>query len=150
MSGLWIESGPARSGGVHSSQTSPRPTRVTRSTASSRGQRATRESAFRQGTLTTWRVVVPARLLYCTLAITDAAALIVRVHVFVLRPPLEQAPDQIASRPLETDSVTDVPLENEAEPALPTGTLMPAGLERIVLPDRPVAVTVSVTVGPGG
>src|SRR5262249_13369420 len=87
---------------------------------------------------------------HCTLAITDAAPFIVNVHDFVLRLPLEQAPDQIASRPFETDSVTDVPLENDAEPELPTETLMPAGVHSILLPDRPVAVTVSVTGGPGG
>src|SRR5262249_39454364 len=84
------------------------------------------------------------------LAITDAGPLIVNVHDFVLRLPLEQAPDQIASRPFETDSVTDVPLENDAEPVLPTATLIPAGLDPILLPDRPVAVTVNVPGGPGG
>lgn len=39
---------------------------------------------------------------HCTLALTDALALMVNVHVLVLLPPLEQAPDQIASRPLLT------------------------------------------------
>ena len=35
---------------------------------------------------------------YCTLAVTDALPVSVNVHVRVLVPPLEQAPDQIASR----------------------------------------------------
>jgi hypothetical protein len=44
-----------------------------------------------------------------------------------LFPPLEHAPDQIASRPFETLSVMAVPLTNPAEPVLPTATLMPEG-----------------------
>lgn len=87
---------------------------------------------------------------YWTFAVTDAAPLIVNVHVFVLLPPLEQPPDQIAERPLVTDSVIEVPLANGADPLLPTATLIPAGLDTIRLPDRPVAVTVNVTFGPGG
>jgi hypothetical protein len=35
---------------------------------------------------------------------------IVNVHAFALLPPLEQAPDQIASRPFVTLSVIDVPV----------------------------------------
>ena len=58
------------------------------------------------------------------------------VHVFVLLPPLEQAPDQIASRPLATDSVIDVPLANDADPVVPTATLMPAGFDRMLVPVR--------------
>ena len=58
---------------------------------------------------------------------TDAAAVSVNVHVFLLLPPLEHAPDQMASRPLVTDSVIDVPLANDADPVLPTFTLMPDG-----------------------
>ena len=67
-----------------------------------------------------------------------------------MSPPLEQAPDQMASRPLETLSVIDVPLANGADPVLPTETLIPAGLETTRSPLRPVAVTVSVTVCAGG
>ena len=60
---------------------------------------------------------------------TAALPLNVNVHVFLLLPPLEQAPDQIASRPFETLSVIDVPTSNDAEPVLPTATLSPAGLD---------------------
>jgi len=67
----------------------------------------------------------------------------VKLHVFVLLPPLEHAPDQIASRPLETLSVICVPLVNAATPVLPTVTLMPAGLDVIRLPLRPDATTVT-------
>jgi hypothetical protein len=74
----------------------------------------------------------------------------VNVHVFVLLPPLEHAPDQTASRPLDTDKVIDVPVVNEADPVLPTATLMPAGLDVTLSPLRPVAVTVNVTACPGG
>jgi hypothetical protein len=42
---------------------------------------------------------------YCTFAVTLAFPLSVKAHVRVLLPPLEQAPDQMASRPLVTDSV---------------------------------------------
>ncbi len=68
----------------------------------------------------------------------------VKVHVFTLLPPLEQAPDQIAPRPFVTLSVIDVPVVNVAEPVLPTATLMPAGLEVTRSPALPVAVTVTV------
>jgi hypothetical protein len=78
------------------------------------------------------------------LAATDALPVSVNAHVLRLFPPLEQAPDQTASRPLETLSVIDVPLANVAEPVLATATLIPAGLEVIRSPLRPVAVTVSV------
>jgi hypothetical protein len=44
----------------------------------------------------------------------------------------------------------DVPVENGADPVLPTETLIPAGLEVILSPLRPVAVTVSVAVWAGG
>jgi hypothetical protein len=74
----------------------------------------------------------------------------VNVHVFVLLPPLEHAPDQIASRPFETLSVIAVPAANKAEPLLPTVTLMPAGLDVTRSPLRPVALTVKVTLAPGG
>jgi hypothetical protein len=68
----------------------------------------------------------------------------VKAQVRVFAPPLEQAPDQIASRPSVTLSVTRVPVAKVAEPVLPTATLMPAGLDSTFSPLRPVAVTVSV------
>ena len=74
----------------------------------------------------------------------------VNVQVRVLLPPLEQAPDQMASRPPATLSVIDVPLVKLAEPVLPTVTLIPAGLDVMRSPLRPVAVTVSVTAAPAG
>jgi hypothetical protein len=83
---------------------------------------------------------------YCTLAVTDAFAFSVNVHVFVLFPPLEHAPDQIASRPLLTVNVIDPPALNGAEPVEPTGTLMPAGFDVTRSPLRPVAETVNITV----
>jgi hypothetical protein len=72
------------------------------------------------------------------------------VHVFLLAPPLEQVPDQIASRSFVTLSVIDVPTLNDADPVLPTFTLIPAGLDVTRSPLRPVAVTVRVAVCPGG
>ena len=77
---------------------------------------------------------------------TVAVALSVNVHVFVLFPPLEHAPDQMASRPLVTLSVIAVPLVKPAVPVLPTVTLIPAGLDVTCSPLLPVAVTVRVTV----
>lgn len=71
--------------------------------------------------------------------------LIVNVHVFVLLPPLEQAPDQIASLPFETLSLIDVPVVNDPDPELPTATLMPAGVDVTRSPLLPVALTVNVT-----
>src|SRR5438128_1213712 len=68
------------------------------------------------------------------------------VHVFALLPPLEHAPDQIASRPFEIVSVIDVPVVNVADAVLPTATLIPAGTEVTLSPLRPVAVTVRVAV----
>jgi hypothetical protein len=82
------------------------------------------------------------------LAVTDAFAFSVNVHVFVLFPPLEHAPDQIASRPLLTVSVIDVPALNGADPLEPTDTLMPAGFDVTRSPLRPVAYTVNVAVPP--
>src|SRR5438034_810750 len=67
----------------------------------------------------------------------------VTLHVFVLTPPLEQPPDQMASRPLLTLSVTTVPVAKLALPVVPTLTLSPAGLEETVSPVRPVAVSVN-------
>jgi hypothetical protein len=82
------------------------------------------------------------------LAVTDAFAFSVNVHVFVLFPPLEHAPDQIASRPLLTVNVIDAPALNGADPLEPTETLMPAGLDVTRSPLRPVAETVNVAVPP--
>ena len=76
--------------------------------------------------------------------------MIVKVQVFLLLPLLEHAPDQSASRPPDTLSVIEVPLANDADPALPTGTLMPAGLDVIRSPLRPVAVTVRAAFCPAG
>lgn len=81
---------------------------------------------------------------------TDALAVGVKRHVFALLPPLEHAPDQMASRPFETLNVIAVPLVKDPDPELPTATLMPAGLDVIRSPLRPVAVTVTVTAGPVG
>ena len=78
------------------------------------------------------------------MAVTAAFAFNVNVQVLVLFPPLEQAPDQMTSRLFVALSVILVPVANDAEPLLPTGTLMPAGLEVTRSPPRPVAVTVSV------
>jgi hypothetical protein len=78
------------------------------------------------------------------LAVTPAAPVIEKVHVFVLLPLLEHAPDHTADRPFVTLNVTACPVGNEAEPLDPTATLMPAGLEVTRSPDRPVAVTVNV------
>lgn len=67
----------------------------------------------------------------------------VNVQLLVLLPPLEHAPDQIASRPLDTVNVMAVPVANDADPVLPTVTPIPAGLELMLSPLRPVAETVS-------
>jgi hypothetical protein len=83
---------------------------------------------------------------HCTFAVTDAVPLNVNVQLFTSSPSLEQAPDQIAVRPFETVSVIAVPIENDADPVLPTATLIPAGLEATRSPVRPVAVTLSVAV----
>jgi hypothetical protein len=88
--------------------------------------------------------------LYCTLTATAAFPLSVNTQVRVLFPPLEQAPDQIASRPFDTLNVMRVPLAKDADPEPPTATLIPAGLERTRSPLRPVALTVSVSVVAGG
>jgi hypothetical protein len=74
----------------------------------------------------------------------------VNVHVFRLVPPLEHAPDQMASRSFVTLSVMDVPTANDADPVLPTETLIPAGLETTRSPLRPVAERVSVAFCPAG
>ncbi|MDX6377931.1 MAG: hypothetical protein QOE98_2234 [Gaiellaceae bacterium] len=72
------------------------------------------------------------------------------VQDLVLLEPLEHAPDQMADRPSLAVSVILVPVANEADPLLPTATLIPAGLDVIRVPLRPVAVTVSVAAWEGG
>jgi hypothetical protein len=84
--------------------------------------------------------------LYCTFAVTDALADSVNVQLRRLLPLLEQAPDQMASRPLLTVSVIDVPVVNEAAPVAPTATSIPDGVEVTRWPLRPLAVTVRVAV----
>ena len=74
----------------------------------------------------------------------------VKAQVFVLVPPLEQAPDHSTSRPFVALKVIVVPTANDAEPLLPTLTLMPAGFEVTRSPLRPVAITVSVAACVGG
>jgi len=81
---------------------------------------------------------------HCTFAVTDVVPVIVNVQLFVLFPLLEQAPDQMASRPDATFSVIAVPVVNEADCVLPTPTSMPTGLDVTRSPLRPVADTVSV------
>lgn len=77
---------------------------------------------------------------------TAAFAFNANVQVFILSPPLEHAPDQMTSRLFVALSVIVVPVANDADPLLPTATLMPAGFEVTRSPPRPVAVTVSVAV----
>ena len=72
------------------------------------------------------------------------------MHVLRFAPALEHPPDQIASRPLATLSVIDVPVANDADPLLPTLTLIPVGLDVTRSPLRPLAVTVSVAFCGGG
>jgi hypothetical protein len=67
------------------------------------------------------------------------------VQLFTLLPPLEQAPEKIASRPFDAVSTIDAPDAKDAEAVLPTLTLIPAGDETTRSPLRPVAVTVTVT-----
>jgi hypothetical protein len=84
------------------------------------------------------------------LAVTAAVPFNVKVHVFRLLPPLEHAPDQIASLPLLTDRVMLVPEVKDACMELPTATLIPAGLDVTRSPFRPVAVTLRAAVVTGG
>lgn len=85
-------------------------------------------------------------MVHWTAAVTDAVPLTEKVQVRALAPPLEHAPDHTTSRPLGLLSVIAVPAANDADPVLPTVTVMPAGLEVICSPLRPVAVTVTVAV----
>jgi hypothetical protein len=84
------------------------------------------------------------------LAVTVAAAFRVKVQLVVLLLPLEQPPDHSAVFPLETVSVIAVPEAKEACVELPTATLIPAGLEVMLWPVRPVADTVRPTLVTGG
>lgn len=54
------------------------------------------------------------------MAVTDAFAPSVNVHVFVVLPPLEHAPDQTADRPFVAWSEMRVPTAKLAEPVVPT------------------------------
>jgi hypothetical protein len=96
--------------------------------------------------VSTVRCVTTGLTRHCTFAVTAAFAPIVNVHVFLLLPPLEHAPDQITSRLFVALRVIEVPVPNDADPVLPTATLIPAGLDDTRSPRRPVAVTVSVTI----
>src|SRR5262249_23428924 len=78
-----------------------------------------------------------------TFAVSELAALSVKVQVGLFTPALLHAPDQITDRPLVALRVMLVPTKKLAEPVVPTGTLSPAGLERTRSPARPVAVRVS-------
>jgi len=77
------------------------------------------------------------------LAVTDAFPLKAKVQDLVLFPPLEHPPDHTASRPLETLNVIEEPVAKDADPVLPTATLMPTGDDITRSPLRPVAVTVN-------
>src|ERR1043166_413079 len=80
---------------------------------------------------------------YCTFAVTDEFAFTVSVQLLALAPLLEQAPPQIASRPLATLSVTTVPGATCVFPVLPGAPSSPAGFEMTCSPLRPPAVTAS-------
>jgi len=84
------------------------------------------------------------------LAVTVAFPLSVKVQVLALLPLLEQVPDQMTSRPLLPLNVIAVPAVNGADPVAPTATSMPAGLDVTLSPLRPLTVTVSVALWPGG
>ena len=84
------------------------------------------------------------------MALTVAFAFRVNVQVLTLFPPLEQAPDQMVSRPFEALNVIEVPVANCAEPVLPVVTLIPVGVEVTRSPLRPVTDTVSVAFCPEG
>src|ERR1700752_3681666 len=71
----------------------------------------------------------PRSTAYCTFAVTVDEPVNVNVQVLLLLPPLEQAPDQMASRPFDTPSVMLVPDAKDAAPLLPVLTLMPDGVD---------------------
>ena len=83
---------------------------------------------------------------------TDVAAFIVRLQLFHLAPPLEQPPDQMASRPLLTVSVTKVPVAKLAVPVrLELWSQENSGLlkaEALVIPPGQAEAMVRVTVPP--
>ena len=83
------------------------------------------------------------RSCYCTFAVTDEFAFTVSVQLLALAPLLEQAPPQIASRPLATLSVIVVPGATCVLPVLPVATFRPAGFDTTCSPLRPPAVTAS-------
>ena len=74
----------------------------------------------------------------------------VNVQVLVLLPPLEHAPDQMASRPLLTLKVIELLVVKPDDCVLPTATLMPTGLDTTRSPLRPLAVTVKLTPAAAG
>ncbi|WP_171421608.1 hypothetical protein [Corallococcus exercitus] len=80
---------------------------------------------------------------YWMFAVTELVALRVNVQLWVFAPALLQAPDQMALRPLEAVSLTEVPSLKVALPVVPTFTSRPAGVEVTFSPDLPVAVSVS-------
>jgi hypothetical protein len=79
---------------------------------------------------------------YCTAAVTVDGPVGVKVQLLAFFPLLEQGPDQMTSRPPVALNVT-APV-NCAPALVPTGTLRPAGLETMLTPLRPVAVTVTI------
>jgi len=89
---------------------------------------------------------IPQSAFHCTFAVTVWLPLTVNVQLRRFEPPLEQAPDQTASRPFDTVSVTEPPTVNGADPVLPTDTLNPDGLDVTRSPLRPLAVRVTVAV----
>ena len=94
--------------------------------------------------LCTFPAVASSTRLHWTFAVTDEAPLIVNVQDLLFWPPLEQAPDQIASRPSLAVSTIDAPALKLADCVLPTSTLIPLGLDVIDTPLRPLAVTAKV------
>jgi hypothetical protein len=91
-------------------------------------------------------LVVVSPTAHCTFAVTVALPVKVNVHVLLLLPPLEQAPDQSALRPFDTLSVIDVLVAKVADVVLPTAALIPPGVDDTLSPLRPVAETVSAAV----
>jgi hypothetical protein len=93
---------------------------------------------------------------HCTFALTDAFADKVKVQLLRFDPPLEHAPDQIASRPFETVNVIAAPVENDADPVLPPAGAAPLSVTLPWVDEPPVTVDGltdspdSVTVGGGG
>src|SRR5579859_7066219 len=84
--------------------------------------------------------------IYCTFAVTIEFAVKVNVQLLVFAPLLVHAPSQITSRPLASLSVITEFGWNCATWLVPVATLIPAGLETMVSPLRPPAVTSSENV----